>query len=126
MSNTTLGPKVKQQAEIITRLGNQNETLMQIQMRQLLVIACYEAQYGGIPGQLLERVNTVMHGKTFRDHESMYKAAMEAANMVKAELEYEAAAEIARADNSSNLDSVSSGVLPIPLSEPDTLGNPED
>lgn len=83
--------KAVEKSGIIQRLEWQLETLQQVEIRQMVAIACYEAMLGGLPEPLLRGVNEALQGRSFADRSVMYAELVGTAKMLWTELEFEQA-----------------------------------
>lgn len=110
---------------IIQRLEWQVETLQQVEIRQMVALACYEALTGGLPEPLLRGVNESFQGKTFKDRQDMYTQLVSTATAIWAEMEFErATADLdARAASEHTSGSSDAPVAEIQLLSSDTSGS---
>lgn len=84
--------KAVKKSGMIDRLEYQFEVLQQVEIRQMLALACYDAMVGGLPQNLLEAVNKDFQGKSFSSREEMWKSLSAVAKTHWSELEFQAAA----------------------------------
>lgn len=112
--------KTIQKSGVIARLEHQIETMEQVEVRHLLVLACYEAEAGPLDPELLRRTNDMLHGKQFKTRQEMYNAALNSAKTVRFEL------DSAQPEAASTPGTGSIFDQGIPLSLSDSTGTPED
>lgn len=100
-------------------LKEQVDTLHQVEMRMMHLLACYEGWAGPLDPELVKRTTEMLMGQTFTDREEMYKTMLSVAKTVQLDLEFEQAAAEAEL---RTLGTESNGDTATQLYVPDILG----